>query len=84
VQVPTDAVGSAGLKLRRGAGDGSNLNGVVRLERPFDLWCNAKRVLERVLLSCCAVVLDVWRHPVKVKAAAMHAMTMMICFFHDL
>jgi hypothetical protein len=23
--------------------------GVIRLERPFDLWCNAKRVLERAL-----------------------------------
>src|SRR6266446_9269203 len=32
-------------------------------------------------LSCCAAVLDVWRHPVKVNAAAMHAMAMMICFF---
>src|SRR5205809_68893 len=44
-----DAVGSAGTKLRRGAGDGSNLDGVVRMERPFDFWSNAKRVLERVL-----------------------------------
>jgi hypothetical protein len=32
-------------------------------------------------LSCCAAALDVWRHPVKVNAAAMHAMAMMICFF---
>src|SRR5690349_14218393 len=32
-------------------------------------------------LSCCAAVLDVWRHPVKVNAAAMHAMARMICFF---
>src|SRR6266436_3420916 len=32
-------------------------------------------------VSCCAAVLDVWRHPVKVNAAAMHAMAMTICSF---
>src|SRR5260370_24877881 len=32
-------------------------------------------------LSCCAAVLDAWRHPVKVNAAAMHAMAMTICSF---
>lgn len=47
-----DAVGSTGLKLRRGAGDGSNLDGVVRMERPFDFWCNTKRVLELPVLLC--------------------------------
>ena len=74
-----DPISAAGLKLRRGAGDGSNLDGVVRTERSFDFRFNAKRVLS--CLSCCAAVLDVWRHPVKVNAAVMHAMAMMICFF---
>src|SRR5262249_43607829 len=32
-------------------------------------------------LSCCAAALDVWRHPVKVNAADMHAMAMTISFF---
>ena len=42
-----DAISTAGLKLRRGAGDGANLDGVAAMKCLLDFGLDGERVLQR-------------------------------------